>query len=72
MQPSILLMFEPAKKPVKGSSPEEACLSSLGLNGCCEVLTARLSGASFEKMGDFVSLLSSKDILRWWLSEAVL
>ena len=40
VQPSILLMFEPAKKPVKGSSPEEACLSSLGLTGCCEALTA--------------------------------
>ena len=40
VQPSILLMFEPAKKPVKGSSPEEACLSSLGLNGCYEALTA--------------------------------
>ena len=39
-QPSILLMFEPAKKPVKGSSPEEACLSSLGLNGFWEALTA--------------------------------
>ena len=39
-QPSILLIFEPAKKPVKGSSPEEACLSPLGLNGCCEALTA--------------------------------
>ena len=32
VQPSILLMFEPAKKPVKGSSPEEACLYPLGLN----------------------------------------
>ena len=40
VQPSVLLMFEPAKKPVKGSSPEEACLSFLGLNGCCEALTA--------------------------------
>ena len=26
------------KKTVKGSSPEEACLCSLGLNGCCEAL----------------------------------
>ena len=40
VQPTILLMFEPAKKLVKGSSPAEACLSSLGLNGCCEALTA--------------------------------
>ena len=39
-QSSILLMFEPAKKPVKGSSPEEACLSFLGFNGFCEALTA--------------------------------
>ena len=40
VQPSILLLFEPAKETAKGSSPEEACLSSLGLNGCCEALTA--------------------------------
>ena len=41
VQSSILLMFEPAKKKkTKGSSSEEACLSSLGLNGCCKALTA--------------------------------
>jgi len=44
------------------------------LNGSSsQTLTADLTCAGFEKMGDFfLPLLKTKDILRWCSSEAVL
>ena len=76
VHPSMLLMFQPVEMPEKPcSSPKEACFfCSLNGRSSSQGLTAGLpTGALFEKMGDlFLSLLKTKDILRWCSSEAVL
>jgi len=71
----ILLMLKPVKRLEKPcSSAKEACFFSCCLNGSSsQTLTADLTYAGFEKMGDFfLPLLKTKDILRWCSSEAVL
>ena len=65
VHPSMLLMLE--KRPEKPcSSTKEACFFCCLNGSSSQALTAGLTGAAFEEMGDFfLPLLKTKDILHW-------